>query len=90
MEIRVESTVDDDELILLVTPVKKQLKPAMLVLESGFLWNRRGYVKNHGDRLTAHGEKDSPCPTRIFLCRQPAYVLSSTLRLPLQPEKHWI
>ncbi len=58
MEIRVESTVDDDELILLVTPVKKQLKPAMLVLESGFLWNRRGYVENHGDRLTAHDEKD--------------------------------
>ncbi len=42
MEIKVESTVDNDELILLVTPVKKQLKSAMLVLEGGYLWRKNG------------------------------------------------
>ncbi|MBR0463130.1 MAG: hypothetical protein IJJ23_01930 [Clostridia bacterium] len=45
MEIMVESTVNDDGLIILATPVKKQLKPAMLVLEFGYLWGKRGYVE---------------------------------------------
>ena len=60
MEIRVESTVVEDELLLLVTPVKKQVKPAMLVLEGGFLWGRPGWVEKSGDVLTAH----SPAATR--------------------------
>ena len=54
MEIRVESTLADDELILLVTPVKQQLKPAMLVLEGGFLWGRPGWLEKAGDVLIAH------------------------------------
>ena len=54
MEIRVESTVAGDELVLLVTPVKKQMKPAMLVLEGGFLWSKPGWVEKNGDTLIAH------------------------------------
>ncbi len=54
MEIRVESTVVQDELVLLVTPVKKQMKPAMLVLEGGFLWGRPGWVEKNGQNLIAH------------------------------------
>ena len=54
MEIRVESTVAEDDLILLITPVKKQMKPAMLVLEGGFLWGRPGWVERAGDVLIAH------------------------------------
>lgn len=54
MEIRVESAVEEDELILLVTPVTKQIRPAMLVLEGGFLWGRDGWVERRGQTLIAH------------------------------------
>lgn len=54
MEIRVESAVMGDDLVLLVTPVKVQVKPAMLVLEGGFLWGRRGWVERNGNMLIAH------------------------------------
>ncbi|MBQ4624824.1 MAG: hypothetical protein IJB51_09840, partial [Clostridia bacterium] len=54
MSIRVESTILDDELILLVTPITMQVKPCLLVLESGFLWGREGYVTKHDNILTAH------------------------------------
>ena len=54
MEIRVESAVVEDELILLVTPITKQVRPAMLVLESGFLWGRPGWVEKQGQTLSAH------------------------------------
>lgn len=55
MEIRVESAVEDDELILLVTPVTKQIRPAMLVLEGGFLWGRGGWVEQCGQMMISHG-----------------------------------
>ncbi len=55
MEISVESTIEEDELILLVTPVKKQIRPAMLVLEGGLLWGREGYVTRQGETLVAQG-----------------------------------
>ena len=58
MEIKVESTANDDELVLLITPIKKQIKPAMLVLEGGYLWNRRGWVEKCDDTLIAHGDTD--------------------------------
>ena len=54
MEICVESAAVDDELVLLVTPVKMQMKPAMLVLEGGFLWGRPGWVEKCGETLIAH------------------------------------
>lgn len=54
MEILVESAVVEDELILLVTPLKKQVKPAMLVLESGFLWGKPGWIEKQGDALRVH------------------------------------
>ena len=54
MEIKVESAAEEDCLALLVTPVKKQLKPAMLVLEGGFLWGRSGWVEKKGNTLTGH------------------------------------
>lgn len=54
MEIRVESAVVEDELLLLVTPVKKQMRPAMLVLEGGFLWGSPGWVENVDNVLIGH------------------------------------
>ncbi len=54
MEIRIESTIRDDELVLLITPVTMQEKPALLILESGFLWGRDGYVTKKENTLIAH------------------------------------
>lgn len=54
MEIRVESATEEDELVLLVTPVKKQVRSAMLVLEGGFLWGRSGWVEKRENTLVAH------------------------------------
>ena len=54
MEIKVESTVENDELVLLITPVKKQVRSAMLVLESGFLWGKPGWTEKKNDMLVAH------------------------------------
>ena len=55
LELRVESTVEGGELILLVTPMASQVRPALLVVEGGFLWGRPGWLERHGDNLTAHG-----------------------------------
>ena len=55
MEIQVESTVDEDDLTLLITPVRKQIRPAMLVLEGGFLWSKPGWVEQQGQTLIGHG-----------------------------------
>lgn len=54
MTIRVESATEGDELVLLVTPVTKQARPAMLVLESGFLWGKKGWVETDKNTLIAH------------------------------------
>ena len=54
MELCVESSVENDELILLITPLKKQVRPAMLVIEGGFLWGRSGWVELREQILIGH------------------------------------
>ena len=54
MVIKVESAVIEDELILLITPVKTHARPAMLVLEGGFLWGKPGWVEKSGQTLITH------------------------------------
>lgn len=55
MVIRVESTQNGGDLVLLVTPEKTQIRPAMLVVETGYLWNRPGHVTVTGEgRAVAH------------------------------------
>jgi len=46
--LRVQSATVDDELVLLVTPEHDLTRHVVLVLETGILWNRAGYVE-HGD-----------------------------------------
>ena len=54
IRLNVESAALDDDIVIMVTPEKTQKYPAMLVLETGFLWNRPGCVTHDGDHLTAH------------------------------------
>lgn len=55
MEIVVESTIENDDLMLLVTPKSSQIKPAMLVIETGYLWGRPGYTLKENQIIVAHG-----------------------------------
>lgn len=55
LEMLVESTVMDGELLLLVTPKRFQVKPAMLVMETGYLWGREGHTARVGETILASG-----------------------------------
>ena len=55
LDIRVESSAEGENLSLLITPLCQQVKPAMLVVESGYLWGRPGWVERQGESLVAHG-----------------------------------
>lgn len=51
VEVVVQSATDGDDLVLLVTPRANQKRPALLVVESGILWNRPGHVSFEDDAL---------------------------------------
>lgn len=55
--IGIQSTVVDNQVVILVTPLKMQPVPAVLVVSCGFLWNRPGnvYKKEH----TLHAANNS-------------------------------
>ncbi len=52
IEIKIQSTVDEGELVILVTTHKNQKVPAALVVEAGFLWNRQGQITISNSILT--------------------------------------
>ncbi|MCT2536036.1 alpha,alpha-trehalase [Aquibacillus koreensis] len=53
IEVQVQSATIDQEIVLLITPLKNQVKPATLVIESGMLWNRQGILAHEQDYITA-------------------------------------
>jgi len=54
LEFQVESAHDGEDLVLMVTPLKvDRLKPPILLVESGFSWNRDGHVLRKDSLLTA-------------------------------------
>ncbi|HOS43844.1 MAG TPA: hypothetical protein PK794_09160, partial [Armatimonadota bacterium] len=55
LTLRIQSATDGDDLVLLVTPLAGQRKPATLVVEAGILWNRDGAVRRDGDVLVFEG-----------------------------------
>ena len=54
VELRVQSALEDEDLLLLVTPLRNQKQPAALVVEMGVLWNRPGWVERQSETLLAH------------------------------------
>lgn len=77
LEIHVESAVDGDDILLLVTPEKQQMYPATLVLETAYLWNRPGYTVFEDSVITAH----SMGTTRII---RSTGVTTRDLNIPIQ------
>lgn len=53
ISLRIETGLEGEDFLLLVTPLQNQKKPATLILQAGFLWNRPGYVQREGEALTA-------------------------------------
>lgn len=56
IEFTVQSTVRDGELMILITPRKRQRKPPLLVVEVGMLWNRKGMVFHTEEGICARCE----------------------------------
>ena len=56
IEFGVQSTVVEGDLVVLVTVKNNQKKPALLVVEAGFLWNRKGTVAHGDGHLIALGD----------------------------------
>jgi hypothetical protein len=77
LEYRVESAQDEDAFYLLVTPVRTQKKPAMLVLETGFMWNRPGRVYVLGDAIRAES------PEGTYLVRTSAPLFTEDPNIPV-------
>ena len=65
IELDVETATQGDDLVILVTPVRNQLKPATLIVESAMLWNRPGHLRRDNDVLVAEcdGQTISVHPT---------------------------
>ncbi len=57
IEFSVESTEEDGDVLILITPKKTQIYPAMLVLEVAYLWNREGTAERGGEVITAKSRK---------------------------------
>lgn len=53
IKLRVESGLDGHDLLLLVTPLEGQLRPAGLIVHAGFLWNRPGSIQTSDSTITA-------------------------------------
>lgn len=59
IELCIQSSVQGDDLVLLVTPIVNQYKPAVIVAEAGILWNRNGILSREGEVILARlPEKD--------------------------------
>ena len=52
--LRVETGTDDDDLVILATSLEEEVKPSVLIVEGGILWNRPGYVERLDDTMTGH------------------------------------
>ncbi len=71
MSFLVETASDKSGLYILVTPEKMQPRPALLVLEAGYLWNRPGSVQRNGDELIASDPDQNViyqimCTTKLY------------------------
>lgn len=54
IELDISSATAGDDLILLIEPIRNQLKPAALIIEMAMLWNKPGTLQNESGYLKAH------------------------------------
>lgn len=52
--VRIETAVDDEDLVVSVYPECDAIRPSVLIAEAGILWNREGHVMRDGKSLVGH------------------------------------
>lgn len=67
VDVNIQSTVDNGNLVVLVTPLQNQLQPAILTVECGFLWNRAGTVTKNEQAIIAQTATETK---RVFVTGQ--------------------
>ncbi|MCM3439326.1 MGH1-like glycoside hydrolase domain-containing protein [Metabacillus halosaccharovorans] len=51
IELIVETALEKEDIVILVTPLKKTRRPPTLIIESGVLWNKEGSTSRVNERL---------------------------------------
>ena len=81
IELVIQSAAVDEDIVILVTPVKNQKKPSVLIVESGFLWNKPGYVLRENNTVYGIcGKKrigvfsTEPETSEPYICAQTPYL----------------
>lgn len=83
--LRIETGLDGDDWVALITPLQNQKKPAALLVQGGFLWNQPGCVAIDGQQLRAQWPSGTiaVCATRASVAERHVPLLSAYLALPL-------
>lgn len=55
--LNVETASEGDSFFAKITPLKTQLNPPSLILETGFLWGRQGDIKKNNGKIIAKSEE---------------------------------
>ena len=84
-KVRIETTVDGDDLLVYADPQCDAIRKSLLVVEVGVLWNRDGYVVREGERLIGHcGETHFSVHTTCPSAQDPHIIaMTPYLGLPL-------
>ena len=64
LHLRVQSAVDGEDQVILITPLTFHKKPALLVAEAGILWNHPGSISRQGEMLV--GDFPGGRQVRVF------------------------
>jgi hypothetical protein len=83
--LRVQTGIEDGDLLVLASPQVMQRKPALLTVEGGMLWNRPGQWRLDGHRLCgeAGGQRLVVQATTEPVCEPHCWALTPYLALPL-------
>ena len=53
MELSIKTAVENEDLVILIEPVKNKLMPPTVYIQTGFLWQKEGVIKKHSDCILA-------------------------------------
>lgn len=83
--LRVQTGLDNGDLVILVTPLAMQKKPALLTIEGGMLWNRPGTWRLAGNTLCgeAGAQRLTVSATVNSVAEPHCWALTPYLALPL-------
>ncbi len=84
IRVRVQSALDGEDLLLLVTPLTQHTRTPVLTVDAAVLWNKDGSVRREGDTL------QGDCPAgkiRVFVTKTPVSEPYVALKTPYLAQK---